>query len=274
MFGLDCLHCRLVNMRNLMVSGVSEQAFWADPAVFQPQYMPLPAMPLPAIDEVHLWFLNLDELALALSQAFSDDRIAAPARLKPAQLRFARRFYLRLLLGAYLGLPGKDVILQRSVRGKPALDRSVHSSPLQFSMAKSDDRVLVGISREIPVGVDLEPCNRTTRNGLRLARRYFSAAEAKALEQLPGDLQNPAFLRAWACKEAVVKAYGQGIANQLCRFTVEVNPAVAPAMLDFDGEGSADWSLALLRPDEDYIAALAVHRAHLQPHCFELQAAP
>lgn len=256
-----------------MVSGVDEQGIWADPAVFQPQYMPLPAMPLPAKDEVHLWFLNLDELALTLSQAFSEDRVSAPAKLNPGQLRFARRFYLRLLLGAYLGIAGKDVILQRSVRGKPALDRSVHSSPLQFSMAKSDGRVLVGISREVPVGVDLEPSNRTTRNGLRLARRYFSEAEAKALEQLPESLQNPAFLRAWACKEAVVKAYGQGIANQLCRFTVEMNPAVAPAMLDFDGEGNADWSLAVLRPDADYIAALAVHRASLRPYCFQLQAA-
>ena len=257
-----------------MVSGVGEQAFWADTAVFEPQYMPLPAMPLPARDEVHLWFLNLDKLALALSQAFSAERIAAPTRLNPGQLRFARRFYLRLLLGAYLGLPGKDVILQRSVRGKPRLDRSVHSSPLQFSMAKSDDRVLVGISREIPVGVDLEPCNRVARNSLGLARRYFSEAESGSLEQLPETLHNPAFMRAWACKEAVVKAYGEGIANQLCRFTVEMNPLVAPAMLDFDGEGNADWSLAVLRPDEDYIAALAVHRACLKPQCFELQATP
>lgn len=256
-----------------MVTGVEEQAFWADSAVFQPQYMPLPAMPVPATDEVHLWFLNLDKLALTLSQAFSEDRIDQPTRLNPGQLRFARRFYLRLLLGAYLGLPGKDVILQRSVRGKPMLDRSVHSSPLQFSMAKSDGRVLVGISQEIPVGVDLEPENRTTRNSLRLARRYFSEAEAEALEQLPADQQSPAFLRAWACKEAVVKAYGEGIANQLCRFTVEINPMAAPAMLDFDGAGSAGWSLALLRPDKDYIAALAVNQAQLKPHCFELQAA-
>jgi 4'-phosphopantetheinyl transferase len=273
MFGLDCLHVWWVNIWNLMVSGVGEQVFCTDTAVFQPQCMPLPTIPLPAKDEIHLWYLNLDELALALSQAFSAERIAAPVRLTPGQLRFARRFYLRLLLGAYLELPGKDVILQRSVRGKPALDRSVHSSPLQFSMAKSDDRVLVGISREIPMGVDLEPCNRTTRNCLRLAGRYFSAAEAKTLGQLPPRLQNPAFLRAWACKEAVVKAYGEGIANQLCRFTVEMNPQMPPAMLDFDGAGTADWSLTVLKPDEDYIAALAVQQAHSRPQCFELHAA-
>lgn len=255
------------------MSGQNDQAFWIQPGAFKSRYMPLPAADLPGSDEVHLWYLDLGKLALTLSQAFSEDRITPPPKLSLAQLRFARRFYLRLLLGSYLGLPGKDVILQRSVRGKPMLDRSVHSSPLQFSMAKSDDRVLVGISREIPVGVDLEPGSRSIRNSLRLAQRYFSAAEAKALLQLPEAQQKVAFLRAWACKEAVVKAYGEGIANQLCRFTVEIQPTLPPAMLDFDGAGSADWSLNVLRPDEKYIAAIAVNQAHLTPYCFQLQAA-
>lgn len=256
-----------------MVSGVAEQAFWIETEAFELRYMPLPAMDMPAAEEVHLWYFDLGKLALTLSQAFSSEQIEAPQKLNPGQLRFARRFYLRLLLGAYLGLAGKDVILQRSQRGKPMLDRSVHSSGLQFSMAKSDDRVLVGITREIPVGVDLEPENRTTRNHLGLARRYFSAAEAIALQKLPESQQPCAFVRAWACKEAVVKAYGEGIANQLCRFTVEMQPDRPPAMLDFDGAGNADWSLSLLRPDSTYIAALAVRKARLQPRCFQLRAA-
>ncbi len=255
-----------------MVAGEFEEAYWIGPGAFAPRSMPLPAMELPGTAEVHLWYLDLGKLALALSQAFSAEKIVAPPKLNPGQKRFARRFYLRLLLGAYLGVPGKDVIIQRSQRGKPALDRSVHSSPLQFSMAKSDDRVLVGISRENPVGVDLEPGHRTTQNCLRLARRYYSAAEAKALQQLPAKQQDAAFLRAWACKEAVVKASGEGIANQLCRFTVEMQPELPPAMLDFDGGGNADWSLAVLKPDDDFIAAVAIHQARLTPHCFQLLA--
>jgi len=256
-----------------MAAGEQEQAYWIGPGAFVPFTMPLPSMELPAADTVHLWYLDLGNLALTLSQAFSEDRITAPPKLNHGQQRFARRFYLRLLLGAYLGLPGKDVIIQRSPRGKPSLDRKVHSSPLQFSMAKSNDRVLVGITRDIPIGVDLEPRNRTTRNSLSLAQRYFSPAEAKALQQLPTSQQDHAFLRAWACKEAVVKAYGEGIANQLCRFTVEMQPDQPPAVLDFDGDGKADWSLSLLRPDADYIAAIAVHKTCLAPHCFRLLAA-
>jgi 4'-phosphopantetheinyl transferase len=256
------------------VSGFDGPKYWIEPAAFTPRFMPLPALELPGVDELHLWFLDLGKLALALSQAFSPEVIVAPPKLNTGQQRFARRFYLRLLLGAYMGLPGKDVIIQRSRRGKPSLDSKIHSCPLQFSMAKSDDRVLVGITREIPVGVDLEPVKRNPRNSLRLARRYFSSAEAKALQQLPHSQHDTAFLRAWACKEAVVKAYGEGIANQLCRFTVEMQPDLPPAMLDFDGKGNADWSLALLRPDAEYIGAVAVHQASLIPHCFNLLATP
>jgi len=257
-----------------MEPGVKEQAYWIEPGAFMPRVMPLPVMQLPGVDEVHLWYLDLGKLALTLSQAFSAETIAAPPKLSLGQQRFARRFYLRLLLGAYMGLPGKDVIIKRSRRGKPSLDSTVHASPLQFSMAKSDDRVLVGITRELPVGVDLEPAKRTARNSLRLARRYFSSAEAKALQELPESQQNAAFLRAWACKEAVVKSYGEGIANQLCRFTVEMQLELPPAMLDFDSEGSEDWSLAVVRPDADYIGAFAAHRAQLTPYCFQLLATP
>ena len=234
--------------------------------------MPLPARELPEAGEVHLWFLDLGQLAATLSSAFGDDKTPSQMTLNSGQARFARRFYLRLLLGSYLGLPGKDVIIKRTTRGKPLLDTEVHSSKLQFSMAKSGDCVLVGVASEIPMGVDLEPSARKVRNGLLLARRYFSGAEAEALARLPEEQQNEAFLRAWACKEAVVKAYGEGIANQLCRFTVELDPMQAPAMLDFDGSGNSDWKLALLQPDEDHIAAIAMHHGDLRPSCFRLVA--
>ena len=38
----------------------------------------------------------------------------------PRQQRSLRRFYLRLLLGAYLGLPGKDVGVSKPIAASPA----------------------------------------------------------------------------------------------------------------------------------------------------------
>ena len=237
--------------------------------------MPLQAVPAPAANEVHLWYLDLMQLGASLQHALGDgsagDHTARPSVI---QLRFARRFYLRLLLGAYLGLPGKDVMILRRERGKPVLDYSVHASPLHFSMAKSEDRLLIGISVSSHVGVDLEPRARTARNALRLARRYFAAAEAEELAGLPVASRDQAFLRAWACKEAVVKASGQGIANELCRFTVAIDPAVPPRLLHFEDDDAAQWSLALVAPEERFLGAVAVRRPALQPVCFRLLPSP
>lgn len=233
--------------------------------------MPLQELPPPREHEVHLWYLDLDRLAGALQHALGSEKTGtgAPA-LSAAQLRFTRRFYLRVLLGAYLRTAGKDVHINRSNRGKPVLDASRHSSDLKFSMAKSESRVLIGVSAGRHIGVDLEPVTRKARDALRLARRYFSAREFAALERLDPDRLDEAFLRAWACNEAVVKASGLGIANQLCRFTVQMDPDLPPVILDSEDGDAGEWSLALVRPDEEFLAAVASRQARLEISCFKL----
>lgn len=232
------------------------------PITFRERHLPLGRRALPTDDQVHLWFLDLGSLAAPLANALAapDTAAIAPSALSVGQLRFLRRFYLRLLMGAYLGQPGRAVKINRSQRGKPVLDRSVHDSALEFSMAKSGDRLLIGVSNGGEVGVDLEPLERRARNTMALARRYFSQAEAEQLAALPPAQADRAFLRAWACKEAVVKASGHGIANQLCRFTVETDPARGPAVLEFDGLAAGAWRLALVQPEPELLGAVAAHR--------------
>ncbi|MDT8318983.1 MAG: 4'-phosphopantetheinyl transferase superfamily protein [Xanthomonadales bacterium] len=243
-------------------SGKSGKKGVLGPTAFRESPLPLGQQALPADDQVHLWFLDLGSLAAPLANALAAPESAAftPSALSVGQLRFLRRFYLRLLMGAYLGLPGRAVKINRSRRGKPVLDRSVHDNALEFSMAKSGDRLLIGVSNGGEVGVDLELLERRARNTMALARRYFSKAEAERLAALPAAEVDRAFLRAWACKEAVVKASGQGIANQLCRFTVETDPERAPAVLEFDGHPGGAWRLALVQPEPEYLGAVAAHR--------------
>jgi 4'-phosphopantetheinyl transferase len=137
-------------------------------------------------------------------------------------------------------------------------------------MAKSEGRLLIGFSTSSYLGVDLEPAGRRAHNALGVAKRYFSPIEFAALEALPPRQRDVAFLRAWACKEAVVKASGLGIANQLCRFTVETDLERPPAVLDFDGRGPGRWSLALMRPDANLLGAVAAPDAVLEIHTFRL----
>jgi len=246
------------------------------PEEFSACRIPLRTRDQPQPGEVHIWYLDLGRLGLSLQHALGGEpdrggpyRSGKP-QLSRAQLRFARRFYLRLLLGAYLGIPGKSVKINRSNRGKPSLDQSSHQSDLHFSSAKSEDRVLLGISNVTLVGVDLEPADRRAHNPLAVARRYFSTAEARGLESVGPERLHEAFVRAWACKESVVKASGQGIANQFCCFTVETDPGLPPAVLDFEGEDPAQWSLALVQADKGFIGAVAMHHRHMKIRAFRL----
>jgi len=244
---------------------------WIGPEAFTMQHVPLPHLPLPAEHEIHRWYLHLGSLGGTRKRALAGEKATQGSEeLDLVQLRFTRRFYLRLLLGAYLGIPGKEVVINRSNRGKPVLDGSVHQSPLKFSMAKSVDRVLIGVSSFHPVGVDLEPANRKASNPLRLAKRFFSPAESSQLESLGPEGLDETFLRAWALNEAVVKASGLGIANQLSRFTVEMDPRLPPAILDMENDVAGNWSLALVRPSNDFIGAVASRQARLDFSCFQL----
>ena len=234
-----------------------KKAALADVQDFRSCEIPLSNMKSPSSGEVHLWFLDLGKLAGSLRDALG----GGEEKLSPistGQLRFARRFYLRLLLGAYLGLPGKSVRINRKNRGKPVLDTAIHDTDLHFSMAKSEDKLLIGFSTSSHIGVDLEPARRRARDAMGVARRYFTPAEADALDATRPADRDAAFLRVWACKEAVVKASGRGIANQFCRFTVDADLSRPAAVLDFEGEDADNWSLALVRPGDGFLGAVAI----------------
>ncbi len=238
---------------------------------FVPCEIPLHELEMPLATEVHVWHLDLCSLARSLQGALGgkedqDENLTFTA----GQLRFARRFYLRLLLGAYLGLPGKSVKINRSNRGKPVLDSSVHDNGLHFSVAKSEGRLLIGFSTSGPVGVDLEPSRRQAKNAMGVARRYFSTAEAISLAAMAPDELDEAFLRTWACKEAVVKASGLGIANQLCRFTVETELSLPVTVLEFEGEDVRNWSLGLVEPEEMFLGAVAARKGSMKIRAFRL----
>lgn len=230
----------------------------AGPADFLSRSVPLRGMERPAPGEIHTWFLDLNEMAGSLKAALDDP--GTPVKSKPftfGQLTFTRRFFLRLLLGSYLGIPGKEIRISRNRKGKPVLDPAVHGRKLHFSIAKSGPGFLVGLSSSSYVGVDVEPVDRRAHNALGVAKRYFSEDEAAALASMESSKLGTAFLRTWACKEAVVKSLGLGIANQLCRFTVETDPDRPTAILEFEGDRPEAWWLKLIQPSEAYLGAIA-----------------
>lgn len=229
--------------------------------IFERRELPLTAMPMPPAGQVDLWFLDLGELGSPMHDPAAG---AAPVALNSRQERTVRRFYLRLLLASYLGITGKDVRISRLVRGKPVLDYQYHKQQLDFSSASSRGCCLIGISSGSALGVDLEESGRQTFKPLALARRYFSDKEQQALWSLDASEVDQAFLHTWACKEAVVKAAGLGIANQLSRFTVDTNPANPPAVLEMRGDAASDWRLAMVQPAAGFVGSVAFKSPQLR----------
>lgn len=227
--------------------------------------MPLGHLSVPPPGVVHLWYLDLGELGNPL-RPDTDSSVQLDGR----QQRMLRRFYLRLLLGAYLGTPGKKISISRLVKGKPVLSGYPGGRPLDFSMANSDGCCLIGISSEGLLGVDMERIDRKVGNPTGLARRYFSPAEAEAIAALDAASQDEAFLHTWACKEALVKGAGHGIADQLHRFTVSCDPRQPPRVLVMHEDDPTAWRLLTVRPSKRHIGVIALRHPELRLESFRL----
>ena len=236
------------------------------PDAFRPRHLPLRQLQKPQGDEVHLWHLDFNRL----SNPLNSEAGKHSSDLSEFQQRATRRFFLRLLLGAYLGLPGKDVQITRRIKGRPELATAQSKGELDFSVARSGACYLIGISSGATIGVDLEKAKRRSGKPLALARRYFSDEEITALSRLGTEQLHIAFMHTWACKEAIVKASGLGIANQLCRFTVDVNPDNPPAVLHMQDDDNMAWKLAIAEPVAGAIAAVAVRQESVHISGFSL----
>lgn len=236
------------------------------PGSFIPKHLPLRHLAKPEGDTVHLWYLDFQTLSNPLNAHGSEDS----GQLSVFQRRTSRRFYLRLLLGAYLGVPGKDVVISHRVKGKPELDSSQSLGQLDFNVSRSGSAYLIGISNGATIGVDLEEAGRHAGRPLAVAERYFTETETRVLRQLPETRLQEAFMRTWSCKEAMVKASGLGIANQLCRFTVDADPENPPGLLAMPDNDQDEWALACVMPTETKIAAVAVRQRRLKLKGFTL----
>ena len=119
--------------------------------------------------------------------------------------------------------------------------------------------MLIAIARGQPLGVDIERIDRDVDVG-GLSRRFFAVAEADALDALPETLRAEAFVRLWTCKEAVLKALGEGLAFGLDRVALALDGAGVPtelAALATEAGLSDAWQLALLEPAPGFLGALA-----------------
>ncbi|WP_327315139.1 4'-phosphopantetheinyl transferase family protein [Streptomyces sp. NBC_01235] len=164
----------------------------------------------------------------------------------------------RLLLGELLGVPPADVPLRRvcprcgGPHGKVRLDMPGSPAPYDFSVTHSGSVVGVAVCRGGQVGLDVEEAGSLVDVD-SAARAALSDTELAALRALSPAERQPAFLRVWTRKEAVLKALGVGLSVSPRELQVSA-PDLPPAVLSWPGQ-------LTVRP-EPVLADLVVDGVH------------
>jgi len=219
----------------------------------------------PAQGEVHTWLLpltcekrNISQLERLLSP---EERVRADRlRTDVARDRFvAGRGALRKTLARYLGCEPAEIGLTAGAFGKPRLAGTAEDEGLCFSLAHAGDLMLIAVTVDSAIGVDLEQL-REEVEFRQIAQQFFSRRERDELFSLPHDLQLTAFYRCWTRKEAYLKGCGTGFSQPPDRFDVSLLPDIPPALLEDRTlpANPSPWHLMDIPAPDGYCAAVAL----------------
>jgi phosphopantetheinyl transferase len=173
-------------------------------------------------------------------------------RARFIQRRAFRRFCGARALGS--STPLSQVEFSETENGQPYI---ADLPGFHFSFSACPLGFLGAWSSSHSVGVDFEDCARVIE-AVKVARWYFSGAEASAVED-GDDLQSRrAFFQLWTLKEAALKSVGEGLPFGLdaFQFRLAAEPVVVHAPL---ARGGAEKFNAHFIGEVEGCAALVIH---------------
>jgi len=214
--------------------------------------------------DVHLWLIDLEisELTLqTLEYTLSSDEKARAKRFRFERDRrhfIACRAILRNILGRYLSCSPSCVPFSYSQYGKPRIDID---TSIQFNVSHSGGLAIYAIAHHA-IGIDLEQYRQFEVEPV--AKTAFSSQEYTALVALEPSERPKAFFQLWTCKEAYLKATGEGLLGLekmpdiLNQNTAKVEFDQATQQVTVIPNASSQWSIWSFSPKLNWIAALAV----------------
>lgn len=168
-------------------------------------------------EEVHVWWIEVNEATRhldALIATLDNSELGRAARFAREcdRIRFiVAHGALRRLLAVYLDQPASALTFRHGRFGKPMLDQPT----LGFNLSHSGNLVGIAIApAKIDVGIDVERM-RPVSNPDGLIRHCLSLTERATWHALPAAGREAAFFRLWTCKEAVLKATGEGLTRRM-----------------------------------------------------------
>lgn len=182
-----------------------------------------------------MWFAWVGDHVRQVER-FSRDYLSAEesSRLPQYRSRAAAERYVvtrslvRVVLSERLGVAPREIAVSRTDMGKPVVAEGVH-----FNVSHSGDLILLALSDEHAVGVDVERKREVSRVQ-SLAQRWLTESERADFDRLRslGATDSEAFLRVWSLKEARLKALGVGIAGAMAAPQQSIEAIPLDGLLD------------------------------------------
>ena len=221
--------------------------------------------------EIHIWRAYLHDLeSLPLYQSLlSADELARAERYHFADDKrkyILARGILRTLLGRYLNIEPAALHFEYGKQGKPAIVLNQNKINLQFNISHSADMACYAFTLNEAIGIDVEYHNEDLAY-LEIAKRFFSAKEMEQLIQQPEMQQNSFFYGLWTCKEAYIKALGQGLFLALDQFSIQFLPC--NKILIESAYQTGRWELKLVNTSAEYTIAVAMARGNNRIQYYE-----
>lgn len=214
-------------------------------------------------DGIEGWPQSSDVLSNAeRAHAARFDRGADRARF------VATRIAVRAILAAYLGRSPACLGFTRGWAGKPYLVDG--GDAVSFNVAHSHRLALVAVGASVDVGVDIE--HRRSLDDLEtVAASALSPAEWMAWASLPMAERTLAFLRWWTCKEAYLKACGDGLGRRLDAVDVQMGSDGRPriGMIRDQADDEREWTLLDVDVGLSYVATVAVRSPDVVLRCLD-----
>ena len=207
--------------------------------------------------QAHIWFARLEEMRgripeyRTLLDEEEQDR-AARFRFEVDRERYIiGHGMLRLLLKRYADVDPMQVRLARGKYGKPYLP----DNRLRFNLSDTKDAVLIAFALDEEIGADLETLTRSVDHDA-VADHYFTRREVEWINA--SEDRKRRFLELWTRKEAVLKASGVGIMDDLRVLEVHDSCNTMRIMHEaFVADAAQEYVVKTWRLGEEHVVSLA-----------------
>lgn len=224
---------------------------------------------IPDSRRIDLWCTYISDIGDDALWVRYDALISEDERARQARFRFARdrrrylvtRALVRTVLSRYAAVRPQDWTFSTGPHGRPAISAPHLAPSLEFNISHSADLVMLGVTSDRTLGIDVESieAREADIDGLD---RYFAPEESAALLSLPRPARRQRFFDLWTLKESYIKARGMGLAIPLDHFRFELvdEQRLRLHMRPDLGDSPQRWRLWQLSLRPPYLAAVCAAR--------------